>query len=144
MKKNNIIFSLTAIFALVFMTACETYDDYDTDRTSVVGFIKATENINNIPEGGTKSTTLQLFVSDVSSSDRTFSIVTAPVDTLATGSDNYIFDSTVTFLANERTASIEVTGVDNSITDERSFFRLIVEGSSDVVSGGRILMGLRN
>lgn len=128
----------------IVAVSCETYDDYNADRKTVVGFTTATKNINGIPEGGTKSTTVDLFVSDISSSDRTFSVTTVPVDTLGTAPDNYTFETTVTFPANTREASIEVTGVDNSITEDRSFFRLAIQGEADVVSGGRTLIGVRN
>lgn len=142
MKKVNILIVILSI-ALVAVS-CESYDDYNTDRKAVVGFTTATQNINNIPEGGTKSATVNLFVSDLSSADRTYTVVAIPADSLATASENYTFDATVTFLANTRTSSIEVTAVDNSITDERSFFKLAIQGGEDAVSGGIVLMGLRN
>lgn len=142
MKKVNILIVILTI--AIVAVSCETYDDYNTDRKTVVGFTTATKNINNIPEGGTKSTTVDLFVSDLSSADRTFTIVAIPADSLATAPENYTFDSTVTFPANERSASIEVIAVDNSITEERAFFKLAVEGSTDIVSGGIVLMGVKN
>ncbi|MBG44561.1 MAG: hypothetical protein CL530_11410 [Aequorivita sp.] len=142
MKKVNILIVILTI--AIVAVSCETYDDYNTDRKTVVGFTTATKNINNIPEGGTKSTTVDLFVSDLSSAARTFTIKAIPADSLGAASENYTFDSTVTFPANERSASIEVIGIDNSITDERTFFKLAVEGSADVVSGGIVLMGLKN
>lgn len=142
MKKVNILMIILTI--AIVAVSCETYDDYDTDRKTVVGFTSATKNINNVPEGGTKSTTVDLFVSDLSSADRTFTIVAIPADSLGTAPENYTFDSTVLFPANERSASIEVTAIDNSITDERRFFKLAIEGSENVVSGGIVLMGVKN
>lgn len=142
MKKVNILLVILTI-ALVAVS-CESYDDYNTDRKPVVGFSTATQNINNIPEGGTKSATVNLFVSDLSSADRTYTVVAMPVDSLGTASENYTFDATVTFLANTRESSIEVIAVDNSITNVRSFFKLAIQGGEDVVSGGIVLIGLRN
>lgn len=142
MKKVNILIVILTI-ALVAVS-CETYDDYNTDRTTVTGFILATQNINNVPEGGTKSLTVELYVSDVASSDRTFSIVAKAADSLGTAPDNYTFDSTVTFLANTQKSSIEIIAVDNSITDDRTFFKLAVEGNEETISGNPILIGVRN
>ncbi|OAD90054.1 hypothetical protein A7A78_07500 [Aequorivita soesokkakensis] len=142
MKKVNILIVILTI-ALVAVS-CETYDDYNTDRTTVVGFTTATKNINNIPEGGTKSETVNLFVSDLSSADRTYTVIQVPLDSMETASENYTYDATVTFPANTREASIVVTAIDNSITDERNFFKLAIQGGPDVVSGGLVLVGVKN
>jgi hypothetical protein len=142
MKKINII--ITIVVLALFVVSCETYDDYNTDRAAVAGFLKRTENINNVPSGGTRERTVDLYISDISSSDRTFPIIAIAADTLATGPENYTFDSTVTFPANTREASIQVVAVDNTITNERSFFILSLDGGEDAVSGTQILIGLRN
>lgn len=142
MKKVNILIVILTI-ALVAVS-CETYDDYNQERKSVAGFTNATKNINNVPEGGTKSVTVDLFVSDVSSSDRTYTIISVPADTLQAATQDYTFDATVTFPANSREASIEVTAIDNTITEERTYFKLAVEGSADVVSGGMVEVAIRN
>ena len=141
MKKLNILFTILALAA--FTVSCETYDDYDTDRETVVGFTTASKNINNVPEGGTKSTTVDLFISDVSSVDRTFSIELVD-DLTDTAPENYTYDATVTFLADTREASITVTAVDVTITDERTFFGLAVKAENGAVSGGRTSVGLKN
>lgn len=142
MKKVNILIVILTI-ALVAVS-CETYDDYDTNRKTTVGFITASKNINNVPEGGTKTDSVQLFISDISSAARTFTVITVAVDTLPTAAENYTFESTVTFPANTRQVNFGVTAVDNSIDDTRRFFRLAIQGEADVVSGGRTLVGVRN
>ncbi len=142
MKKVNILIVILTI-ALVAVS-CETYDDYNTDRKTVVGFITPTKNINNIPEGGSKTDSVSLFVSDLSSSPRTFTVTTIPVDTLPTAPENFTFESTVTFPANTREVKFGVTAVDNSIDDTRRFFRLAIQGEANVVSGGRALIGVKN
>ncbi len=142
MKKVNI---LLVIFVIAIVAvSCETYDDYNAERKTVVGFVTPTLNINNIPEGGSKTDSVQLFVSDLSSSPRTFTVITVAPDTLPTASDNYTFESTVTFPANTREVKFGFTVIDNSINDERHFFRLAIQGEADVVSGGRSLIGVKN
>ena len=146
MKKLKYI-TLILTIALIAVS-CESYDDYDENRKTVAGFTKSANNINGIPEGGDKSMELEVFVSDISSAARTFSITTRPipnpdVDTPA-APENYRFDSTVTIPANERSGTMTVTGVDVSLTGDRTFFILAIEGGDDVVSGGITKMGIRN
>lgn len=143
MKKINILFTFV-VLALV-MVSCETYDDYNADRKTVVGFSVPSKNINNIPVGGEKSTTLDLVTSDMADFDREFKITTIPAileeaipPFVETNPENYTYDATVTIPANTRTGSINVTGFGISIEDERGeFFTLAVEGGGNVVSGGR-------
>lgn len=142
MKKVNILIVILAI-ALVSV-ACESYDDYNTDRKTVVGFTKTSLNINSVPEGGSKTDSLEVFISDLSSSARTYTIITLPVDTLPAASENYSFESTVTFPPNIRSVKFGVTAVDNSITSERNFFKIAIQPQADIVSGGRTLVGIKN
>lgn len=144
---KNIKFLIIILTVAVFATSCETYDDYDTDRVTVVGFTKKTQNINSIRAGESKSVELDIFASDVASSDRTYNIIVVPIDNPdefpPTGEENYSFDSTVTIPANERIGTITVTGTNVSLSGDRTFFRLAVEPGSDVASGGRVTVGLR-
>ncbi|SRX54659.1 hypothetical protein [Aequorivita sp. CIP111184] len=141
MKKVNI---LLVILALAIVTvSCETYDDYNAERKTTVGFITLTKNIS-VPEGGSKTDSVSLFVSDLSSSARTFTVITVPVDTLPTAPENYSFESTVTVPANTREVKFGVTAIDNSIDDTRRFFRIAIQGDANIVSGGRTLIGVKN
>lgn len=146
MKKLKFI-TLILTIALVAVS-CETYDDYDTNRETVVGFTKSSQNINGIPEGGEKSVTLDVFASDLSNNDRTFTVISIPIANpevdIPTADENYTFDTSVIIPANERMGSITVTGVDVSITNERSFFMLAIKGTENNVSGGQIKIGLKN
>ncbi len=142
MKKVNILIVILAI-ALVSV-ACESYDDYNTDRKPVVGFTLATRNINNIPEGGSKTDSLEVFISDLSSSARTYTVITLPADTLPAAPENYSFEFTVTFPPNTRSVFFKVTGVDNSLTTERNFFKIAIQPQADIVSGGRSVIGVKN
>lgn len=142
MKKVNILIVILAI-ALVSV-ACESYDDYNTDRKTVVGFTATSLNINSVPEGGSKTDSVEVFISDLSSSARTYTIITLPVDTLPAASENYSFEPTVTFPPNTRSVKFGVTAIDNSITDERNFFRIAIQPQADIVAGGRTLVGIKN
>lgn len=142
MKIFNIILTLVTV-AIVF-SSCETYDDYNADRETVVGFVTNTANINNVPEGETKdSNPLIIFASDVSNTDRTFKLVVVD-DLTTTASENYTFDPNVVIPAGLRETTVIVTAVDNSLTEERTTVTLEIEAGVDVVSGGRMEVSMKN
>lgn len=133
-------------FALV-ATSCETYDDYNTDVEAVIGFTMITRNINRIPVGSTKSINADIFISDVSSTDRVFEIIEVPIhnpEEFPPTEGSFSYDATVTIPAGERTGSIEITGdnTNGKITPDRTYFRLAVKATDNVASGGYINIGL--
>lgn len=151
MKKINII--ITFVVLALFVVSCETYDDYNTDRKTVVGFSKDSDNINNIPEGGERTRTFTdvLFISDIADVDREFTVVVIPTllpeadpPFIATDPSNYSFDATVIIPANSQRGEFTVTGIDNSIEDIRGeYFSVAIQGGGNVVSGGRFTVRLR-
>ena len=108
MKKINLIITFAVLAFLV--VSCETsYDDYNTDRKTVVGFSKDSDNINNIPEGSERTRTFTdvLFVSDIADVDREFKVIVVPTilpeadpPSTDTNPENYSFDSIVIIPAN--------------------------------------------
>lgn len=140
MKIINII--LTLVVIAVVSVSCETYDDYNTDRTTVVGF--PANNISiRVPENGTKdSDPIEVYASDVSSVDRTYKVVVVN-DLTDASSENYSFDANVTIPAGSRQAFLIVTGIDTSLTNTNSTLALEIEGGPEVVSGGRIRVLMR-
>ncbi len=152
MKK--ISFIITLAFLTIGMVSCDTnYDDYNTDRKTVIGFTGGSDNINNIPEGGERTRTFNdaLFISDIADVDREFKIVVIPTilpeadpPSTATNPENYSFESTVIIPANSQRGSFTVTGIDNSIEDERGeYFSVEVEGGGNIVSGGKFTIRLK-
>lgn len=141
---KNIKFLILLLAVTVVTVSCETYDDYDTDRKPVVGFTVKNKNISNITSGGTKSTTVEVFASDVSSQDREFSVTDQPIDDgrLPAVRENYEYDSTVLIPANERSGLVTVTGKNVSLTSERTFFKLSIASDPNVVAGGEVVIGL--
>ena len=144
---KNIKYIILILTIAVVGVSCETYDDYDTDRLPAVGFTATNKNINGIPQGGEKSTTIDVFASDVSSSDRTFDVVAVPIEDTETNPpsapENYRYDSTVTIPANQRVGTMTVTGIGVSLTSERTYFKLAIDSDPSVVAGGQILIALR-
>lgn len=143
---KNIKF-LTIILGLaLFMVSCDKYDDYSASESPVVGFTKD-QNINNIPSGEEKSAEITVFASTVSSSERTFNIIVVPIEDVEafppTAAENYRFDSSVTIPANEREGVMMVTGINVSLTSDRTFFKLALEDDPNVVAGGQVIIGLK-
>lgn len=147
MKNIKFLILFLAMGALTI--SCETYDDYDKDRPTVAGFTIANKNIRGIPTGGQKSEVMTVFVSDVSSAARTLKIISVPVpnpdENPPASPANYSFDSTVTIPANEREGTVTITGIDGdgTLSSDRTFFRLEVEGGDDIVSGGKLTVGIQ-
>ncbi|MEH6764827.1 MAG: hypothetical protein V7655_10040 [Aequorivita antarctica] len=119
----------------------------------MIGFSKDSDNINNIPEGDERIRTFTdvLFVSDIADVDREFKVIVIPTilpeavpPATATNPENYTFEAIVIIPANSQRGSFTVTGIDNSIEDERGeYFSVAIEGGGNVVSGGRFTVRLR-
>ncbi|MBK5214620.1 MAG: hypothetical protein JJE55_13275 [Flavobacteriaceae bacterium] len=146
MKKFRILY-LIGLIAII-TSSCETHDDYNPDRKTIIGFSQATRNINSIPEGGSRSSTVKVFVSDMTDADRTFNVIVVPVVNPdlypPTAPENYSFSPTVVIPANTREAELEITGIDVSLTDVRTYFSLGFESTPDVIAGAITLIGLKN
>ncbi len=144
---KNIKYLILILTVAVFTVSCETYDDYDNDRKPVVGFTAKNKNINSIPSGGERSTTIEVFASDMATFERTFNVTTAPVEdeelNPTAAAENYSYDATVTIPANERIGIMTVTGIGVSLTPNRTYFKLAIESGDDVVAGGQIMIALR-
>ncbi|MRT16633.1 hypothetical protein F3C99_06645 [Vitellibacter sp. q18] len=149
MKKISLIITIVAV--ALSLGSCETYDDYNTDRKTVVGFSEISRNINGVPTGSEKSIDVKIFASDLSSSDRQFNIISVPTilddstvpPEVQTNPDNYRFDPTVTIPANTREGVITVYGTNASMQQNIEFFSLAIEGSANVVSGAVTKIRLR-
>jgi hypothetical protein len=142
MKIINIVFSLMVI--AVVSVSCETYDDFNADRETIVGFPSNSVNISGVPEGGVKdSNPIKIFASDVASTDRTFKILVVN-DLTTTPSENYTFDPVVVIPAGSRETTFIFTAVDTSLTSEKVTVTLEIEERADVVSGGRVGISMKN
>lgn len=132
---KNIKLIIILLIGVLTTFSCETYDDYNQVRETVVGFTRPNENIAGIPINGTKDKSTPVFASDVSSVDRSFtvSIVEELTDV---SSANYSFDPTITIPAGERTTMFTITAIDVDLTNEFQNITVSIVGTEDVVSGG--------
>ncbi len=140
---KNLKYIITILVFAALAVSCETYDDFDQDRLPVVGFTSAVGGPNAIvPEDGTLDKEINVFVSDVSTSDRTYSVLVNEEET-ELGSENYTFGNIV-IPANERTGVFVVTFSDVSVTSDFQPVRFRVDNSSGIVSGSEITIQVRN
>lgn len=91
----------------ISLVSCETYDDYDQDRDTVIGFTTAVGSPNvSIPSGDSVVKEYNVFISDVSAEDRTFVVTVDPSSQI--GAENFSF-STVTIPAGTRDGIFTLT-----------------------------------
>lgn len=141
---KNIKIIITVLAVALFAVSCETYDDYDT-RTTVVAFTTPVGGSSAVvPVGGTLVKEINVFVSDVSNSERTFNVV---VDTEASevGPENYSF-GTMTIPANLREGIFSVTFTDVNLTSDSQPLSLKFDSSNpeSYISGKGITVQVRN
>lgn len=120
----------------VFASSCETYDDYDETRDPVAGFTLANRNFK-VPTNGTSTKTVDIFVSDIADTDRTFTVQVVQEGT-EVAPENYSFDPTIVIPANENTFTFTLTGTDVSLTEEKTPLIMEIVPTDGVVSGSPI------
>lgn len=140
---KNLKYIITVLAIAIVAVSCESFDDYDEDRMTVVGFTTAVGGPNAIvPAGGTFNKDINVFVSDVSSVERSFT-VTINEELTELGSENYSFGNVVV-PANERTAIFTVTFTDVNLTSTFQPVRFKFDNTSgDYVSGGQLTIQAR-
>ena len=142
MKKVYIIFTL--LFVTLFVSSCETYEDYNTERGAVIGFTLGVDLELTLSDSNPIIVfNIPYFVSDASSSDRTFQVVVIAEES-DVASENYSFDAAVVVPANERLGTFEFTAMDISLTNEFAPLVLAFEETATVTSGSRVHIFLKN
>jgi hypothetical protein len=138
---------ISRLIVLLLLTSpfisCDDYEDFEEDRDTVVGFtgVAGSSNVNLNP-GASREKKADVFVSDVSNSERSFGIEVDTAENEIT-TDNFTFDSQVVIPANERTAEITITVTNNSLPVESQQIVLKVVNSPTHVSGGRARLNSR-
>lgn len=131
---KNIKLIITVLAVALFAVSCDTHDDYDTERPTIVTFASLVGGPNAIvPVGGTLVKEINVFVSNVSNAERTFNVLLVAEET-EVASENYSFSSTVTIPANENTAIFSVTLTDVSLISDAQPLTLEFDGSNPDVN----------
>ncbi|GHC55263.1 hypothetical protein GCM10008083_19210 [Ulvibacter litoralis] len=120
-KKNtemkNIKILFTVLILAVVAVSCDRYDDAPSEFSPIIGFTTG-ESIITIRVGdNTGTSTVNLFVTDVSDSDRTFTLSVVPEGTELTNA-SYSFEPSVVIPAGERQTTFTFTAIDVDLTDE--------------------------
>ena len=141
MRKVYIV--ITLLMVTVLLSSCETYTDYDSNRNAVIGFTLGADLELPLSDSNPVIVfNIPFFVSDASSSDRTFQVIVIEEET-EVAEENYSFDSAVVVPANERSGTLEFTAMDISLTDEFAPLVLAFEETSTVTSGSRAYIFLK-
>lgn len=140
---NKLKYIITILAIAVIAVSCETHDDFDENRLPVVGLTSAVGGPNAIvPVGGTLDKQINVFVSDIASEERSFS-VTVNSEITELGSENYTIGQAVV-PANERAGVLTVTFSDVSLTSTFQPVRFKIDNSSGAyVSGSEITIQAR-
>jgi hypothetical protein len=141
---KNIKYLITILAIAVIAVSCETYDDYDTERSTVIGFTTLVGGPNAVvPAGGSLDKQINVFVSDVSSTERSFNVIVNS-ELTELSPENYTL-SPMVIPANERTAVFTITFTDVSLETEAQPIRLKFESSAsgNIVSGNQATVQVR-
>jgi hypothetical protein len=141
---KNLKYIITILAIAVVAVSCETnFDDVNDDRLAVVGLTSAVGGPNAIvPVGGTLSKEVNVYVSDISSTERSFA-VTVDNEITELGSENYVIGNAV-IPANQRTGTLTVTFSDVNLSSTFQPLRLKVDNSTGtVVSGAQLTLQAR-
>lgn len=138
MKNFKIILFLFAIT----MISCETHDDFDSDRQTIIGFTTAVGSPNvTLPVGDSVVKEYNVFISDVSNESRTFSVVIDPTSLI--GAENLSF-SEVVIPAGVREGIFTVTVTNVSLPVEYASAVFAFDNSNpNYVSGGKGSLNMR-
>lgn len=138
---KNIKRLFTVLMLAVIAVSCETYDDIP-DANPIIGFTTG-ESIITIRVGETTGVaTVSLFITDVSDSDRTFTLSVVPDGTELTTA-SYSFEPTVVIAAGERQASFEFTAIDVDLTDETKTVIVGVDPVEGLIIGQKMNFELK-
>jgi hypothetical protein len=141
---KNLKYIITILAIAVVAVSCETnFDDFNEDRLAVVGLTAAVGGINAIvPVGGSLNKEISVYVSDISSTERSFA-VTVDNEITELGSENYVIGNAVV-PANQRTGTLTVTFNDVNLSSTFQPVRFKVDNSTgNIVSGAQITLQVR-
>ncbi len=142
MKKIHKI--ITLFLVTIMVASCSTnYDDINNNHSDVVGFSLAVDLELPLSENNPEiNFPLPYFVSNATSSDRTFNVVIIDEET-ELGPESYSFDATIIIPANEREGQLIFTAYNINLTNEYQSLVLAFEGTDDIASGKRMNIFLK-
>ena len=135
---------VTLIMAVIVVSSCTTdFNDINANHSDVVGFTLAV-NLElplstNTPE---INFPLPYFVSNSTSSDRTFQVVVVAEET-EVSPESYSFEATVVVPANERSGQFIFTAYNINLTNEFAPLTLAFESTPELASGKKMYIFLK-
>jgi hypothetical protein len=141
MKKTYII--LTLLLTTLLLSSCETYDEYDAERETLVGFtLGATLELPLSAANPVINFNLPFFATEASTSDRIFRVVVVASET-EVASENFSFEADAVLLANERRGTLVFTAMNVSLTNDFAPIVLAFEASDNVLPGSLVRIALK-
>lgn len=135
---------VTLVLVLIVVASCSTnYDDINADHTNVIGFTLAATLELPLSENNPEiNFPLPYFVSNSTSSDRTFNVVVVAEET-ELSPESYSFDATIVIPANERSGTIIFNAYNMNLTSEYQPLVLAFESTSEITTGKKMYIALK-
>lgn len=135
---------VTLIFSILVVASCTTdFDDINADHTNVIGFTLAVTLELPLSENSPEiNFPLPYFVSNTSSSERTFQVVVVEEET-ELSPESYSFEGTVVIPANERSGQLMFNAYNINLTSEYVPLVIAFESTSDIASGKKMYIALK-
>ena len=135
---------VTLIFSILVVSSCTTdFDDINADHTNVIGFTLAVTLELPLSENSPEiNFPLPYFVSNTSSSERTFQVVVVEEET-GLSPESYSFEGTVVIPSNERSGQLMFNAYNINLTSEYVPLVIAFESTSDIASGKKMYIALK-
>ena len=132
------------IMTIAVVSSCSTnYDDINANHVNVIGFtLGATLELPLSENNPEINFPLTYFVSNSSSSERTFQVVVVAEET-ELSPESYSFDSTVVIPANERSGELIFNAYNINLTSEYVPLVLAFESNSEIATGNKVTIALK-
>ena len=140
---KNIYIILTLFLATLFVTSCETYNDFDDDRPTVAGFTfgdlelsVSVGNTINLPP-------ITYFISEPATVDRSFNVIVVDGGA-AISPENYSIPASITIPAGERSGGLTFSVTNVSLPLEFAYITFSFEEAPGVTAGKNWIVGLKS
>jgi hypothetical protein len=141
---KNLKYVFLVVFTMAVFSSCEKYDEYDTNREPIVRVTNIIGQSNNnvtLAPGESVTVEVGLFVSTVSNTDKTYTIV-ADLDETVLAPENYTI-GVGTIPANSDRGSFNLTLTAVNVGTSYEALVLKVEESTEYISGATTLINVR-
>jgi hypothetical protein len=141
---KNLKYLFLVVITMAVFSSCEKYDEYDSNREPIVRVTKILGQPNNtitLSPGQSLTVEVEIFVSTVSDTDKTYTIIADPETTVLAPENYSIGLGTIPANSDRGTFSLTVTAISVGSTFEPLVLK--VEESTEYISGASATINVR-